>query len=191
MKKILFLLLIPFYGISQEVVKRSDLYQIPDKDILGQFVIEHSGIDAKTAYSSVRKWASSAFVNTKEVTVSEGDDFIVYKPILKFFYSGAMNISTEAKFTAHTKFEFKDGRTRVTITDLPSLYISGASSASYIMWPHYTGKTKWPLEYKNKGSYKSYFRRFTDAIAERDKWINTIKSINFSGDSDSSSDDDW
>ena len=160
MKKLLFLLLIPFYGISQEVVKRSDLYQIPDKDILGQFVIEHSGIDAKTAYSSVRKWASSAFVNTKEVTVSEGDDFIVYKPILKFFYSGAMNMSTEAKFTAHTKFEFKDGRTRVTITDLPSLYISSAGSASSIMW---SNDERW-LEVKNKGSYKSFYRRFTKAI---------------------------
>tara|TARA_B110000483_G_C17959093_1_gene451271 strand:- start:53 stop:628 length:576 start_codon:yes stop_codon:yes gene_type:complete len=191
MKKLLFILLIPFYGISQEVVKRIDLYQKPEKDILSQFVIEHTGVDAKKANSAVRKWASSAFANTKEVTVSEGDDFIVYKPIIQFFYSGTMNVSTEAKFTAHTKFEFKDDKTRVTITDLPSLYISTSGSASYIMWPHYTGKTKWPTEYKNKGGGKAFYRRFNDAINERDAWVKTIKSINFSADSDSSSDDDW
>ena len=187
MKRLLFLLLLPFFGISQEVVKRSDLYQIPDKNILAQFVIEHNGIDAKTAYSSVRKWASSAFVNTKEVTVSEGDDFIVYKPILSFFYSGPMNASIEAKMTAHTKFEFKDGRSRVTITELPTFYITSAGSVNKIIW---TNDSRWP-EVKNKGGYKSIYRCFTKAIIERDKWINTIKSINFSADSDSSSDDDW
>ena len=68
MKKLLFLLLIPVYGISQQVVKRSDLYQIPEKEILSQFVINHTGIDTKTAYSSLRKWTSTKFANDKDAS---------------------------------------------------------------------------------------------------------------------------
>ena len=68
----------PFYGIAQDLVKRSDLYQIAEKDILSQFVIKHNGINAKKAYGAVKKWASSSIINYKENTVLEGDDFIEY-----------------------------------------------------------------------------------------------------------------
>ena len=177
----------PFYGIAQDLVKRSDLYQIAEKDILSQFVIEHSGIDAKKACDAVKKWASSSIINYKENTVLEGDDFIEYKSIINFVYKGFMNISNEAKFTAHTKFEFKNNRTRVTITELPSLYISTSGYDSYIVWPHYrrqaeylSGKGNWHTEYWDKGTDKSYYRRFKEAIEERDAWIKNIKSIDFS-----------
>ena len=192
MKKLLFLLLIPFYGISQEVVKRNELYQIPEKEILSQFVIEHKGLDAKSAYSAVRNWAASAFVNTKEVTVSERDNFIVYKPLLKFSYKGLMGVITEGKITAHTKFEFKDDRSRVTITELPSTYISQYGSNSFILWPStYNGKDM-PNEYPNKGgsSNKFQFRKYTAAIVEKNSWVKSVKNIDFNK-SDNSGDDDW
>ena len=195
MKKVLLLMMIPFYGITQDLVNRSDLYQIAEKDILSQFVIEHNGIDAKKALSAVKKWASTSIINYKENTVLEGNDFIEYKSVINFVYKGLMKVSTKAKITAHTKFEFKNNRTRVTITELPSLYISTSGYDSYIVWPHYkrkveylSGKGNWRLKYWDKGFDKSNYRRFKEAIKKRDALIKNIISIDFLS---YSSGDDW
>ena len=191
MKKLLFLLLIPIYGLSQQVVKRSDLYQIPEKEILSQFVINHTGIDTKIAYSSLRKWTSTKFANDKDAVITKGDGFITCVSKINFLYSGFLNSSKEGKFTLETKFEFKDGRTRVTITELPSAYVTKSGSDSHIVWPNYTANKKWPTEYKNKFGSKTNYRRFTSALVERDLWVSAIKAIDFSMPSGSLDDDDW
>lgn len=191
MKKLLFLLLIPVYGISQQVVKRSDLYQIPEKEILSQFVINHTGVDTKTAYSSLRRWTSTKFANDKDAVITKGDGLIICVSKINFLYSGFLNSSKEGKFTLETKFEFKDGRTRVTITELPSAYVTKSGSDSHIVWPNYTANKKWPTEYKNKFGSKTNYRRFTNALVERDLWVSAIKAIDFSMPSGSLDDDDW
>ena len=192
MKKLIcFLLLIPFYGISQEVVKKSDLYQVPEKAILSQFVITHTGIDAQTAYASLRKWTSTKFANDKDADITKEDGLITCVSKINFLYSGFLNSSKEGKFTLQTKFECKDGRTRVTITELPSAYVSRTGSDSHIVWPNYTANKKWPTEYKNKFGSKTNYRRFTSALVEKDLWVSAIKAIDFSMPSGSLDDDDW
>ena len=178
---------------GQEIVTRDSLYY--EDDILAQFMLKHDGVDAKSAFAIVKNWASSAFINTKEVTVSEGDGFIVYKPILNFNFNAGKGVIVEAKITAHTKFQFKDGRSRVTITEMPSNYATSAGVNSYIIWPTSYSGMDLPSEYVNKDESKKgqikymAFRKYKAAIQEKNQWVEQIKSINFS--KNSNPDDDW
>ena len=171
-------------GFGQEVVKRSEFYQDPSIDLLAQFVIDVEGKSVSELKSSVELWAASAFVNTKEVTVAEGDNYIVYKPLLTYTYDSGLGVYQNQKITAHTKFEFKESKVRVTIIEHESLYI-GKYTVKRTSWP--TGGM-WKDEYPNKGVWKANYRMMVGAIEEKNDWVNQIKNINFSSPEESS---DW
>jgi len=172
-------------GIGQEVVKRSDLYQDPSTYLLSQFVIEVEGKTASELKNNVELWASSAFVNTNEVIVAEGDNYIVYKPLLIFYHNaGGLLGQFKNKFTIHTKFEFKENRVRVTLIDMESTYVTpGHPTVSRRIW-----ESNWGEEIKNKGMWKPSFRQMKAAIDKRNNWIRTIEGINFNNPTESS---DW
>jgi hypothetical protein len=165
--------------IGQEVVNRNDLYEDPTSHILSQFVIEVEGKTSDQLKNSVELWAASIFNNTEAVTVAEGENYIVYKPLSTFTYDAGMGVYTEAKMYMHTKFEFKDSKIRVTITEHEAIYTSQYGTFSRITWPSHVGKREVPSEIKNKGMWKANYRYYVKAIEEKNNWIDEINSINF------------
>ena len=174
-------------GISQEVVKRSELYQDPTTNLLSQFVIDVEGKTSSELKTIVELWASSVFNNTDEVTVANGENYVVYKPLTTISYNAGMGAIAEGKMYMHTKFEFKDSKVRVTITEHESVYTSQYGTTSRITWPSHVGNREIPSEIKNKGMWKATYRYYSKAVGERDKWDNEIKNINFN----SSPTSDW
>lgn len=191
MKKLLLVLglaAISVIGIGQEVVKRSDLYQDPSTYLLSQFVIEVEGKTASELKNSVELWAASIFNNTEAVTVAKGENYVVYKPLTTFTYNAGMGVGVEGKMYMHTKFEFKDSKVRVTITEHEAVYTSQYGTTSRVTWPPYVGKREIPTEIKNKGGWKATYRYYAFATQKKNDWVSEIKNINFTTPASSS---DW
>lgn len=174
-------------GFGQEVVKRSELYQDPTDNLLSQFVIDVEGKTSSELKSSVELWASSIFNNTDAVTVANGENYVVYKPLTTISYNAGMGAIAEGKMYMHTKFEFKDSKIRVTIVEHESVYTSQYGTTSRITWPSKMGSREIPDEIKNKGMWKATYRYYVKAISKKDEWVNNIKNINFT----SSYTSDW
>jgi hypothetical protein len=167
-------------GWGQETIKRSDLYQDPTTYLLSQFIIEVEGKTTSELKNSVELWSTDMFNNPDHVTIAEGENYIVYKPLLTYYYDIGLGMSSESKITTNIKFEFKDGSIRVTISELESTYITQQGVFDMVTWPLYIGRQEVPSEIQNKGMQKANYRRYVTAIQERDKIINSIKNINFS-----------
>lgn len=165
--------------IGQEVVNRNDLYEDPTTHLLSQFVIDVEGKTSNELKNSVELWAASIFNNTEAVTVANGENYVAYKPLSTFTYDAGMGVYTEAKMYMHTKFEFKDSKIRVTVTEHDAMYVTQYGTVSRITWPSYVGKREVPSEVKNKGMWKPTYRYYTMAIEEKNDWITEIKGINF------------
>ena len=164
-------------GFSQESVNRTELYEDVSSYLLSQFVmVVDSNLSVSDLKNSVELWASSIFNNMDAVKIAEGDNYIVFKPLLTHNYDGGMGIIVEGKITAHTKFEFKQGKIRVTITEQPSRYVSNTGVSNICTWE---SGGAWKDTYYNKGMWKPAYRQMKSAIQERNEWVDEIKSINF------------
>ena len=164
---------------TQETLNRSDLYQDPSTYLLSQFILNVDGKTVSELKNSVELWSTDVFNNPDHITTAEGDNYIVYKPTLTFFYDIGLGQTSESKITVNLKFEFKDGSIRVTISEIESLYITQQGSVSMVTWPMYVGKQEVPSTIQNKGMWKTNYRRYFMAIQERDKLVSSIKSIDF------------
>lgn len=176
-----------FNANAQDVVNLTDVYQDPSTQTIAQFVVDYEGVSAKEIKSSVEQWAASTFVDVREVEMANGEDYIVYKPLLTYNY-WAMGMPIEGRVTPETKFQFKDGKMRVTIIEVDSRYVGdyGVSySSTSDQFTTLRGKVD---QIKAKGLQKQQYNRITAAIGESESWIETIKSIEIKSYEDSNND---
>ena len=157
MKKIIFAL-IAMFSINvqaQDVITLNDIYQSPQEKILSQFVVEYPNKTASEIKTMVEQWSLKMFVNPNAVTVANTTESIVFKPILTGSYSAGMGVVMEVKVTCNTQIEFKDGKMRVTITEVPSTYVSSYGVSNRTMADMFTNGI---TEYKSKGMYAPNYR---------------------------------
>lgn len=183
MKKIIFVLVLCVFAFTtnaQESIKITDVYQDYESCLISQFVVNYEGISASDIKKSVEYWASDIFVNVDEVEIVNGEDYLIYNSLLSYSFDGGKllgNLSYYIKIK--TKFDFKDGKMRVTINELDFTSELG-----------YTFKTKDYFvledELKNKGVQKINYRKVNGIIKANQYWISTIKGIKLL-----SSNEDW
>ena len=174
---------------AQEVVKLSEVYQDPSQNLITQFVVDYEGASASEIKSSVEQWAASAFVDVRAVEMANGENYIVYKPLLTYTYSAQMMIPVEGKITAETKLEFKDGKMRVTITEVDSRYITDYGPVYSTTKDQFKTLKGNVDEIVNKGMYKQTYRRINAAILTNAEWAARINSIEVT--SYTSTNDNW
>jgi hypothetical protein len=168
------LVLSSFYSQAQDTISLQDIYQIPEQNILAQFVVEFDGMSAQQIKLSVENWSSLFFANPNVVTISNTIETIVFEPILVGSYNAGFGVVDEFKVTCNTLFEFKDGKARVTIMERPSRYVSQSGVIRTIMKDYFTmGIT----EFRSKGIYAPYYRRMTEGKLLVDDYVTQIKNI--------------
>ena len=176
MKKIL-LSLISFVTLSaqaQDTVTINDIYQIPQENVLSQFVVEYPNMTAGDIKSMVEKWSTQTFANPNVVTLANTSESIVFEPILVGSYSAGMGVIMEMKVTCNTLIEFKDGKMRVTIVERPSTYVSSGGVVRKMMNDYFTmGIT----QYKSKGIYAPHYRMLMEGKRLVDVYVVQIKGI--------------
>jgi hypothetical protein len=166
-------MLMTLTAAAQEVITINDIYQNPSEMIIEQFVVEYPGMNAEQIKNMVNKWALKAFVNTEAVTIGSTTESVVFKPLLKGFYSVNSLNSLEYKITCHTLMEFKDGKMRVTVTEFPSTYATQYGSGSIVRADYFKSKS----EYKPTGMYAPYYRMLSQGKELVASYINGIKTI--------------
>ena len=192
MKKLILTLAAVALGFTmnaQEIVKLSEVYQDPSQNLITQFVVDYEGASASEIKSSVEQWAASAFVDVRAVEMANGENYIVYKPLLTYTYSAQMMIPVEGKITAETRLEFKDSKMRVTITEVDSRYITDYGSVYSTTKDQFKTLKGNVDEIANKGMYKQTYRRINAAILTNAEWAARINSIEVT--SYTSTNDNW
>jgi hypothetical protein len=183
MKKYIMLILFlvgTFFSYSQKsVVEGVREYKDIKEKMYISSVIEVEGKSRKDLMNSFKNWASSKFVNLKEVIVSETDDQIV------LVYITSIPRTTKVLLTTNTDYwklyvrlivEFKDNKVRLSFYDdgnvaTPSSYyngvtIPGQASRAYYMSEIYNSLIKMESE----PGYKK---------PENDKEFNKLKNSNY------------
>jgi hypothetical protein len=139
---------------SSQVFRKSQFYKDIGTRQIDQFIVEYPESFASEIQKAVSLWCAEHFMNPKVAEKAEGDGFIIMKASLPFtFKGGVMTMSGQIK--CETKFEFREGRMRVTITDLPhSKTMSGSVVMTDFSWwdgmedvydfqsPYWLGKRK-------------------------------------------------
>ena len=180
MKKVVMTLAAVALGFTmsaQDVVKKTDVYENPDQNLIAQFVVDYEGFSAADIKAAVEQWAATTFNDVRAVEIANGESYIVYKPLLTYMYPAAMAIPVEGKITAETKLEFKDGKMRVTITEVDSRYVTDYGIVYSTTKDQFKTLQGDVDEIPNKGLVKVNYRRINAAIEMNNSWILTLKSI--------------
>jgi len=171
--------------IAQESVKLTDMYEDYNNYVLRQFVIEYDSVSVSDLKSSVELWAARVMNNAEHVKIAEGEAFVTYKPLLTGNFDGGFGTTIEHKIEVKTLFEFKDGKMRVTLTELPATYVTTSGVMNQRTdFVFYNMKYELQGEVVNKGMYKSTYRRAVKALELIENYVYNIKSIEITTQSD-------
>lgn len=135
MKQILlcYFLSISFLSFSQENDTVPEIKSYEDFN-LGLFVSKVVEIPSKTQKELVvqfKNWASTSFVNLKEVTVSETESQIVLNYITKtnsYFKTLGMKTPLDRSWYVRMVVQFKDGKIRAQFFDDGNTFVAGTYS---------------------------------------------------------------
>ena len=140
MKKIIFLFC---FSIATTSFSQDQYYVAPEKDhplmvdgklpidsifsdkennVLFSEVFKVDGLSQKQLIAKVKNWASTKFVNLKEVLVSETEDQIVLVYIDKSFYNSILLTDFYWSWYIRLVFQFKDGKIKATYSDDGNVY---------------------------------------------------------------------
>jgi hypothetical protein len=157
MKKIITILLlvsISLLGKSQENDTIPDLLPYEDA-AAGLFiskVVEVKDKSQKDLITQFKNWASTRFVNLKEVIVSETDNQIVLNYITKTnSYMKTLGMKSPMNYSWYVRMvvQFKDGKTRAQFYDDGNSFIPGEYS-KYGNVPAVTARTMYVHDYIKK-----------------------------------------
>ena len=132
MKKLLVLsmVLVSFisYGQDVEVVPDLKPYEDASSKLFISKVIEMPGKTQKELSTQFKNWASTAFVNLREITVSETDNQIVLNYITKTpTYMRVLGMKQPLMYSWYVRVvaQFKDGKTKISFFDDGNVFIPG------------------------------------------------------------------
>ena len=105
-------------GIQNNKVFTIDsLYQNKEEFVILNKILEFPGKTKTDIRNGFKNWASTNFVNLKEIMVSETEDQIVLNYITKQMYVKALGSISPLSWYVRVVTEFKDGKMRVKFID--------------------------------------------------------------------------
>lgn len=147
--KALFVLLVSLVSIraiSQDGVQRllvddklniDSFYKDKANLLIMSEVIQCDSLSKAILFTKSKSWASTAFVNLKEVLVGETEDQIVLNFIDKSYYTKSLGMKYNEGWYFRLVIQFKDGKVKYSLYDdgntavLPSQYSNGAKARTY------------------------------------------------------------
>jgi hypothetical protein len=99
-------------------------YQKKSEHVIHSQVLEFPNKTKTEIMNGFKNWASTRFVNLKEVTVSETEDQIVLNYITKDFYTKTLGMTNTVGWYIRVVVEFKEGKMRINYTDDGNAFIS-------------------------------------------------------------------
>lgn len=118
---------------SSQQFSKAEFYRDVSARLIDQFVVEYANTSKQDIQNSVALWCGEHFSNPKTSEKAEGDGFIIMKASIPFNYRGGI-LNLSGQIRCETKFEFRDGRMRVTITDLPHTVMYGSVEFHEYSW---------------------------------------------------------
>lgn len=106
------------------------LYQDKSELLLFSSVSQFDSLKKEVLIKKVKEWASTAFVNLKEVLVSETDDQMVLVFTDKTCYVKTMGIKTSLEWYIRLKIQFKDSKVKYSFYDDGNAYSGGMPTRS-------------------------------------------------------------
>ena len=100
-------------------------------------IAQFDSLDKATLLKKTKNWASTQFVNLKEVLVAETEDQIVLNYIDNSYYLKSLGMKYPESWYIRLVIQFKNGKVKCSyyddgnVTVAPSKYSSGASARSY------------------------------------------------------------
>jgi hypothetical protein len=111
-------LIASFVSYSQDnFVKIDEFYQNKEELIIHSKVIDFPGKTKQEIVNGFKNWASTNFVNLKEVIVSESDDQIVLNYISKQMYVKSLGSPVSLSWYVRLIVEFNEEKMRATFID--------------------------------------------------------------------------
>ena len=119
------LLTVSYASFSQDAIPDLKAYEDADNKLFISKVVELEGKTAKDISQSFKNWASTSFVNLKEVMVSETDNqivlvYIVTVPLIRKILLS--NMRDDLGYYVRLVSEFKDGKVRISLYDDGNTY---------------------------------------------------------------------
>jgi len=95
--------------------------------ILSKIVNLKDSIGKSSLINKIKNWSATAFVNSKEVLVSETDDQLVFVYITKsFFMKGLFGEHNTVSWYIRLVVQLKDNRIRLQFFDDGNVYVAGS-----------------------------------------------------------------
>jgi hypothetical protein len=116
------------YAQDEEVVPDLKPYEDASSKLFISKVIEVPNKTQKELATQFKNWASTSFVNLKEVMVSETDNQIVINYITETpTYMRTLGMRTPLNYSWYVRFiaQFKDGKMKVSFFDDGNVFIPG------------------------------------------------------------------
>ena len=149
-------------------------YKVKSELLIYTEVIQVDSLKKAELIKKVKNWASTNFVNLKEVLVSETDDQIVLNYITKSYFSKTLGIKSFISWYIRLVIEFKDGRFKMSYYDDGNTFIPGSQYAPTVGSRSYHFKDYFKDYHETKVAYKP---NTSGLIALHDGIINTSLSV--------------
>jgi hypothetical protein len=114
------------YGQEEEIVPDLKPYEDATSKLFVSKVIQMNGKTQKELSTQFKNWASTSFVNLREVMVSETDNQIVLNYITKTpTYMKMLGIKTPLVYSWYVRLvaQFKDGKVKISFFDDGNVFI--------------------------------------------------------------------
>jgi hypothetical protein len=128
MKKLLLMFTLCFVVNANGQYLIDSLYTNKEELLINQRVLMIDSISREELINRIKNWGGVAFVNLKEVLVSETQDQLVFNYITSGFYAKSLGIQTNMDWYVRMVIQVKDGKVRIQQYDDGNGYRSGSYS---------------------------------------------------------------
>ena len=120
MKKLLLILLLPFYSLAQDDATKVNFPLDSTRNISFSEVIKVENTDAQTLYSRAKLFIAEAYKSNKDVTQLNDDaaKIVLIKPVIKNIWHDGWVGTCNGYTSYQLKIECKDGKYRYTLNGL-------------------------------------------------------------------------
>lgn len=108
------------------------LYQDKDVLIIYSGILKYDTIPKAELIKRVKNWASTNFVNLKEVLVSETDDQLVLNYITSSYYIKVLGSKSPIEWYIRLVIQFKDGKIRCVFYDDGNVRMLGTQYSPFV-----------------------------------------------------------
>ncbi len=169
-------------GFGQQTFHIDSVYQDKSTDLIKRVVVEYPDMTSSQIKEGVLQWVGRTFNSAEGVIKSNTESSMTMTPILTYTEKTGLGMTYSYKTKLQVHFEFKDGKMRVSFTDMVhqvwndtyKMSVSKQMKDGFIK-----SKGKYREVLMNKGfSQKAFYKSFVQEYTGVLNFIKGVEEIN-------------